>query len=47
LQLQVKRVARVKDDAPEKLLAVITVAPISSGTASFDRLLEAALYAGR
>ncbi|BCW47435.1 hypothetical protein [Arthrobacter sp. StoSoilB5] len=47
LQLHVKRVASVKDDAPEKLLAVITVAPVSSGTASFDRLLEAALYGGR
>ncbi|YCH06968.1 hypothetical protein ACTAQJ_17985 [Arthrobacter sp. alpha11c] len=47
LQLQVKRVASAKEDASEKLLAVITVAPVSSGTASFDRLLEAALYGGR
>lgn len=47
LRLQVKRVASAKEDASEKLLAVITVAPVSSGTASFDRLLEAALYEGR
>ena len=44
LRLHVKRVASAKEDGSEKLLAVITVAPVSSGTASFDRLLEAALY---
>lgn len=47
LRLHVKRVASAKEDGSEKLLAVITVAPVSSGTASFDRLLEAALYGGR
>jgi hypothetical protein len=47
LRLHVKRVASAKEDGSEKLLAVISVAPVSSGTASFDRLLEAALYGGR
>lgn len=47
LRLHVKRVASAKEDGSEKLLAVITVAPVSSGTASFDRLLEAALYGGQ
>ncbi|BCW38203.1 hypothetical protein StoSoilA2_42590 [Arthrobacter sp. StoSoilA2] len=44
LRLHVKRVASAKEDGSERLLAIITVAPVSSGTASFDRLLEAALY---
>lgn len=46
LNLHVERVASVERNAPEKWFAVFTAEPPESGTASFDRLVAAAINAG-
>ncbi|WP_024368030.1 hypothetical protein [Arthrobacter sp. TB 26] len=45
LNLHVERVASVAKNTPEKWFAVFTVEPPESGTASFDRLVAAAIDA--
>ena len=46
LNLQVERVAAPGKDGAEKWLAVLTVVPPENGTASFDRLVAAAIGPG-
>jgi uncharacterized protein (DUF58 family) len=46
LHLHVERASTPKKKAPEKWLVVFTAIPPESGTASFDRLLAAAIDAG-
>jgi hypothetical protein len=46
LNLQVERASTPKKNAPGKWRAVFTVIPPENGTASFDRLLAAAIDAG-
>ena len=46
LNLHVARASTLEKHAPEKWVAVFTVIPPESGTASFDRLIAAALDAG-
>jgi hypothetical protein len=46
LSLHVERAPVVAKNAPEKFSAVFTVVPPENGTASFDRLLAAALRPG-
>jgi hypothetical protein len=46
LSLQVERASTPKKNSPEKWRAVFTVIPPENGTASFDRLLAAAIDAG-
>ena len=45
LNLHVERALTLQKNAPEKWLAVLTVIPPENGTASFDRLLAAAIDA--
>jgi hypothetical protein len=45
LNLQVERAATLQKNTPENWLAVFTVIPPENGTASFDRVLAAALHA--
>ncbi|BCW67326.1 hypothetical protein NicSoilB4_20890 [Arthrobacter sp. NicSoilB4] len=47
LNLHVERLVSLDNNAPEKWLAVFTVDPPESGTESFDRLVAAAIDAGR
>jgi hypothetical protein len=47
LTLHVERMASLDNNAPEKWLAVFTVAPLETGTESFDHLVTAAINAGR
>ena len=47
LNLHVERMASLDNNAPEKWLAVFTVVPLENGTESFDRLVAAAINAGR
>ncbi|MFF2029901.1 hypothetical protein [Arthrobacter sp. NPDC058192] len=46
LNLHVERAAMSGRNAPEKWLAVLTVVPPENGTASFDRLVAAAIDPG-
>jgi hypothetical protein len=46
LNLQVERAAVLQNNAPEKWAAILTVIPPDNGTASFDRLLAAAVGSG-
>jgi hypothetical protein len=46
LNLHVERAAMPGRNAPEKWLAVLTVVPPENGTASFDRLVAAAIDPG-
>jgi hypothetical protein len=46
LNLHVKRVAVPSKNSPEKWIAVLTVVPPENGTASFDRLVAAAIEPG-
>lgn len=46
LNLRVERGSALEKNAPEKWLVVLTVIPPDNGTASFDRLLAAAIDAG-
>ena len=46
LNLHVARASTLERNAPEKWVAVITVVPPENGTASFDRLVAAAVDAG-
>jgi hypothetical protein len=46
LNLHVERVAVSGKNSPEKWLAVLTVVPPENGTASFDRLVAAAIEPG-
>jgi hypothetical protein len=46
LNLHVERVAMPGKNSPEKWLAVLTVVPPENGTASFDRLVAAAIEPG-
>lgn len=45
LNLHVERIATLERDAPNRWLAVFTVVPPENGTASFDRLVAAAIDA--
>lgn len=45
LNLHVARASTLEKNAPEKWVAVFTVAPPENGTASFDRLVAAAINA--
>lgn len=45
LNLHVERIAALEKDAPNRWLAVFTVVPPENGTASFDRLVAAAIDA--
>lgn len=47
LTLHVERMGSLDNNAPERWLAVFTVAPPETGTESFDRLVAAAVEAGR
>ncbi|MGO4190568.1 hypothetical protein AB4Y67_02755 [Arthrobacter sp. YAF17] len=47
LNLHVERMGSLDNNAPEKWLAVFTVVPPENGTDSFDRLVAAAIDAGR
>ena len=47
LNLHVERMGSLDSNAPEKWLAVFTVVPPENGTESFDRLVAAAIAAGR
>ena len=47
LNLHVERMVSLDYNAPEKWLAVFTVVPPENGTDSFDRLVAAAIDAGR
>lgn len=47
LNLHVARASTLERNAPEKWVAVFTVVPPENGTASFDRLVAAAVDAGR
>lgn len=47
LNLHVERLPSLDNKAPEKWLAVFTVIPPENGTESFDRLVAAAIGAGR
>lgn len=47
LNLHVERMGSLDNNAPEKWLAVFTVVPPENGTESFDRLVAAAMDAGR
>jgi hypothetical protein len=46
LNLHVARASTLERNAPEKWVAVFTVVPPENGTASFDRLVAAAVDAG-
>ncbi len=46
LNLHVARASTLERNAPEKWVAVFTVVPPENGTASFDRLVAAAVNAG-
>ncbi|MGY2746297.1 hypothetical protein ACQCSU_03085 [Pseudarthrobacter sp. O4] len=46
LNLHVARASTLEKNAPEKWIAVFTVVPPENGTASFDRLVAAAINAG-
>ncbi|MGO4805113.1 hypothetical protein AB4089_08305 [Arthrobacter sp. 2MCAF15] len=46
LNLHVAKASTLEKHVPEKWVAVFTVAPPENGTASFDRLLAAAMNAG-
>ena len=46
LNLHVARASTLEKNAPEKWVAVFTVVPPENGTASFDRLVAAAVDAG-
>ena len=46
LTLHVARASTLERNAPEKWVAVFTVVPPENGTASFDRLVAAAINAG-
>jgi uncharacterized protein (DUF58 family) len=46
LSLQVQRIAPAEKNSPETWRAVFTVVPPENGTASFDRLVAAAIDAG-
>lgn len=46
LNLHVARASTLEKHAPEKWVAVFTVVPPENGTASFDRLVAAAINAG-
>ncbi|MGO4230810.1 hypothetical protein AB4Y72_18350 [Arthrobacter sp. YAF34] len=46
LNLHVARASTLEKHAPEKWVAVFTVVPAENGTASFDRLVAAAINAG-
>ena len=46
LHLHVARASTLEKHAPEKWVAVFTVVPPENGTASFDRLVAAAISAG-
>ena len=46
LNLHVARASTLEKHAPEKWVAVFTVVPPENGTASFDRLVAAAVNAG-
>ncbi len=46
LNLHVARASTLEKNAPEKWVAVFTVVPPENGTASFDRLVAAAINAG-
>ncbi|WP_223979358.1 hypothetical protein [Arthrobacter sp. NicSoilB8] len=46
LHLHVARASTLEKNAPEKWVAVFTVVPPENGTASFDRLVAAAINAG-
>lgn len=47
LHLHVEHMGALDSNAPEKWLAVFTVVPPENGTESFDRLVAAAIAAGR